>query len=69
MKLKSYRETLGISQTEAAKQLGISKDVYNSWEYEIRIPRLAMMRKITTWSGGEVMPNDFYNITERSKDE
>ncbi len=60
MKLKIYRESLQISQSEAASQLLISKNVYNSWEYGVRIPRPAMMKKITEWSKGNVTANDFY---------
>lgn len=60
MKLKIFRENLQISQSEAACQLLVSKDVYNSWEYGVRIPRPAMMKKIIEWSGGKVTANDFY---------
>ena len=55
MKIKLYREKMNLSQIEAAAQLGVSKDVYNSWEYEIRIPRAKQMRKIYEWSGGLVI--------------
>ena len=64
MKLRSYRKKIGISQLEAAKQLGVTIDVYKSWEYNIRIPRAKNMNEITSWSLGEVTPNDFY-LAER----
>lgn len=60
MKIKLCREKMNLSQAEAAAQLGVSKDVYNSWEYEIRIPRSKKMKKIYEWSGGLVTANDFY---------
>lgn len=71
MKIKLYREKMNLSQIEAAAQLGVSKDVYNSWEYEIRIPRAKQMRKIYEWSGGLVTANDFYFSDENrgEKDE
>lgn len=65
MKLKTYREMLKISQSEAATKLSVSKDVYNSWEYGVRIPRQKMMKKIIEWSGGKVSANDFYTNTEK----
>lgn len=60
MKLRLYREKTGLSQIAAGEQLGVSKDVYNSWEYGHRIPRPGVMKKITQWSNGAVTPNDFY---------
>lgn len=64
MKLKKYRKKLGISQLDAAKQLGVTIDVYKSWEYNIRIPRTQNMNEIISWSKGKVTPNDFY-LTEK----
>ena len=66
MRLKTYREALRISQIEASEELGVSKDVYNSWEYGIRVPRAANMKKIIDWSGEKVTANDFY-LTEEQK--
>lgn len=60
MKLRLYREKAGLSQIAAGEQLGVSKDVYNSWEYGHRIPRPAVMKKIIQWSNRLVTPNDFY---------
>ena len=60
MKLKEFRKSLGISQLEAANQLSVSKDVYASWEYNIRIPRPQNMKEITNRSNGKVQPNAFY---------
>ena len=67
MKLKIYRESLHISQSEAASQLCVSKNVYNSWEYGVRIPRAAMMKKITEWTEGRVTANDFYLAKEEER--
>ena len=69
MNIKSYRKMLGISQEKAASEIGVSKDVYNSWEYGVRFPRPENVKKIEEWSNGAVTPNDFYNITERNKNE
>lgn len=68
MKIKLYREKMNLSQVEAATQLSVSKDVYNSWEYEIRIPRPKQMKKIYEWSGGQVTANDFYFSDENGEE-
>lgn len=63
MDISTYRKKLNLTQDAAAEQLGVSKDVYCSWEYGVRLPRPESMKKITDWSHGEVMPNDFYGVT------
>lgn len=68
MILKDFRENKGISQVQASDELGVSIDVYISWETRKRIPRPENMKKITEWSNGSVQPNDFYfNQEEESK--
>lgn len=60
MQLAKYIELRGISQREAAEQLGVSKSAMNYWCSGTQIPRPADMRRIVEWSNGAVMPNDFY---------
>lgn len=66
MKLKKYREGRNIKQNQAAEELDVTKDVYNSWEYGVRIPRPENMKKIAEWSGGQVTANDFYEDNTKS---
>lgn len=68
MNLKKFREQLMITQIEAAQRLGVSEDVYRSWEYKKRIPRSESMEAIISWSNGEVQPNDFY-LSENEREE
>ena len=60
MKLKTYRTNKNLSQREMAEKLGVSRDVYISWEIERSIPRPENMSKIVAYTGGEVQANDFY---------
>lgn len=62
MKLRTCRIGKKLSQDEAAAELNVTKDVYTSWEYGNRIPRTENMENIFKWSGGQVTPNDFYNV-------
>lgn len=59
MLLTDYRKKQDITQKEAAEQLSVSRDVYCSWEYGIRMPRPDSLQKITEWSDGNVTANDF----------
>lgn len=65
MKLKEYRERKNKKIQEMADLIGVSKDVYLSWEYCKRIPRPETMAKIVAYTKGEVTANDFYGIEER----
>jgi transcriptional regulator with XRE-family HTH domain len=58
MKIKDYRELLGINQREAAQQLGYAPSVLCRWEAGA-IPRRAAMAKIRQWSKGAVTLADF----------
>lgn len=51
--LKSHREQAGISQTELAKQIGISHQNINRWERNLVIPNIDFCVKLA----------DFYGIT------
>lgn len=60
MKLKEYREAVGISLSDAATHLGVSKGQLSRYESGQRIPRAELMMLIKKWSKGCVQPNDFY---------
>lgn len=60
MKLVDYRKKENKTQKEMADFLGVSVDVYQSWEYGKRIPTKIYMLNIINKTNGEVQPNDFY---------
>jgi transcriptional regulator with XRE-family HTH domain len=65
MKLLEYRKKENKTQKEMAELLGISLDVYNSWEYGKRIPTRNNMKNIVEKTNGEVTANDFYDVGEK----
>lgn len=60
MKLKEYREAVGVSFSDLKDSLGISKSQLSRYESGQSIPRPDLMIKIKEWSKGCVQPNDFY---------
>ena len=59
VKLKAYRELLGLTQADVAERLGTDQANVCRWE-DGTIPRIEMVRKIREWSGGAVTAEDFY---------
>ena len=53
LRLKEVRERLGLSQTEVAKKLGITRQAYNHYEHGKRDPDTAMLQQIA----------DLYNVS------
>ena len=66
MKLKEYREAVGVSFSDAADSLEISKSQLSRYETGQSIPRPDLMIKIKEWSKGCVQPNDFYKAVSGS---
>lgn len=60
MLFKDYIAVTGKSLSEVGKELGVSAPAVFRWQAGQSIPKPALMRKIMTWSKGNVMPNDFY---------
>lgn len=60
MDLEQYLKKHKIKQTEFAQQLGVTPTCISRWIRKIRLPRLAMMKKIITLTGGKVTAADFY---------
>ena len=44
--LKFYRKTIGLTQSELAKQLGISRQAYQHYEYGDREPTLETLKRL-----------------------
>ena len=67
MKLKKYRQIRGLTIQAAADEIGVSDVAWGYWESGRSIPAEANMVALVEWSGGAVMPNDFYLLPrERS---
>ena len=60
MKLMAYRAAQDLSREAAAKALDVSVETVRRYETGERIPRRAIMRRITEWSGDQVTAADFY---------
>lgn len=69
MLLSNFLKLIKKTTNQAATELGFSQADISRYCTGKSIPRPERMKKIEDWSNGAVTPNDFYNITERSKDE
>lgn len=67
MKLRKYREKLGISFVDAAREIGVSIGQLSRIETGKNIPRPATMERIREWSDGMVLPADFYDNDDKAK--
>ena len=50
-KIKYLREKEGFTQTELGKRLGLSDKAVSTWENDIKVPRMATLRKISELFG------------------
>ena len=67
--LKNYRAKLGISQKEAAAQIGIPRRTYSDYERGTSVPKLANYNKLQNWlsrdtADGDLDCNDVANIVQ-----
>lgn len=69
MRLKDFMDTNRKSIKDLSEGLKCEYENARLYYAGEVIPRPERMKKIYEWSNGAVTPNDFYNITERNKDE
>lgn len=62
MQLKEYLTKNKIGVSEMAEKTGFSQSACSMWAANQRIPSKKNMQKIFAYTGGEVTPNDFFNI-------
>jgi len=62
MYFKEYIRAKNITQAEVAAALGVSQGLISSWANGDRIPTKENMQRIVAYTGGAVMPNDFYDL-------
>jgi transcriptional regulator with XRE-family HTH domain len=60
MTLREYGFYLRLSDTEIARQLGVSRSGYGKWKRGQRYPSLRHMLRIHDVTHGLVTPNDFF---------
>lgn len=60
MKLKDYLIEAGLTNTDFAARLGVSKTAVGRWIMGSRIPNRALMAAIARATNGAVTPADFY---------
>ena len=62
MELKTYREMIGLSVADAARQNDVSVSCWRLWENGKRVPAPDNMVMLYEWSMARVTPNDFYKV-------
>ena len=58
MKLKAYREQIGLTQVQLATVIGVSNVTVHRWERG-RMPKKIFREALLKLSNGKVTPNDF----------
>ena len=66
MKLIEWRKKENKTQEEVASFLGANQGMVQKWEKGVVIPTKEYMQRITTYTNGEVQPNDFYGVNDEN---
>lgn len=66
MHFRDYIALTGKTLAEVGKDLGVTAAAVCRWQNGKSLPEPELMRKIMTWSRGNVMPNDFYIEAKRN---
>jgi hypothetical protein len=61
-KLRRWCDQNGINFSEGARRIGTVPDTFRRYAQGMRLPRPPHMVAIYTLTGGEVTPNDFYDL-------
>ena len=67
MKLATFLANQQLRTADFARVFGVKHCVARRWVRGEAIPNKRSMEKIYEWSGGEVEPNDFYNINQENE--
>lgn len=62
MKLADWLVTQNVTDTDMARQLGVSQAAVTRYRRGERIPEAAIMTRIVDATAGAVTPNDFYGV-------
>lgn len=63
MDINVYIKQKGLTLADAADELEVTRQALSLWCKGKRIPRLEQMARITKWSKGAVIAQDFYGDT------
>jgi transcriptional regulator with XRE-family HTH domain len=58
-KLRTFRESRGLSQEDLAKSVGVEKATISRIENGHRVPSMGLVSRLCEVSGGELTANDF----------
>lgn len=58
-RLRQFRERLGLSLREAARQLHVAHPALKDWEGEEQTPTAPYRDAIEVWTGGEIKASDW----------
>lgn len=59
MTLLQYRQANGLTQLDVARGIATGATAVSQYERG-RVPKVSVMSRIITFTGGAVMPNDFH---------
>ena len=68
MKLQKFLQKKNKRPADMARDLGLKHCVVLRWVKGLRVPTPENMQKIFAYTGGEVTPNDFFNINDNEKE-
>lgn len=68
MKLQEYLDKENKKVSDMARDFDMAHTIVLRWVKGVRVPTPENMQKIFAYTGGEVTPNDFYNIDETKKE-
>lgn len=68
-KLRSFRESRGLSQEELAKSVGVEKATISRIENGHRVPSMGLVSRLCEVSGGALTANDFMPADASSEPE
>jgi DNA-binding XRE family transcriptional regulator len=60
--LRQWRMSEALSQEEAAAKVGVVRKTWHQWEAGDAIPKREAMAQLFLLTGGQVQPNDFYDL-------
>jgi transcriptional regulator with XRE-family HTH domain len=66
MRLVAWRKQKGWTQTQLAKELGVTQPYVSLMERAVApaVPNASVMKQIFELSEGQVTPNDFYELPD-----
>jgi len=62
MKLAAWMDSNNITDARFGEAIGVARQAVHRYRTGERIPDKALMKRINEATGGEVSPNDFYDL-------